>query len=321
MGKDLSEALVDGLNGTYGVHAGHRAAHAKGVLCAATFTPTPEARALSRAAHFAGPEVRAHVRFSNGGGDPTVADGVRDGRGIGVKFYLPDGTRTDIVGVSLPAFFTRTPEDLVAFNAARRPDPVTGDVDMDKVGAYLAEHPEAMTAVMAAIGHPIPASYATITFNGLHAFGFESEDGAVRHGRYHIVPAAGEQSIADDEAGARSPDYLREELVERLANGPALLHLDVELADDGDPLDDPTAVWPEGRDVVRAGTLAVTAARLRPRDRRRHPRLRPDADHRRHHAHRRLDPPRPQGRVLGVGRAANRGSGGVVTHGHLHAGR
>ena len=255
----MSEALVDGLNATYGVHPGHRAAHAKGVLCAATFIPTPEARALSRAAHFAGPEVRAHVRFSNGGGDPTVADGIRDGRGIGVKFYLPDGSRTDIVGISLPAFFTRTPEDLIAFNSARRPDPVTGDVDMDKVGVYLGDHPEAMTAVMAAIGHSIPASYAAITFNALHAFGFEAEDGTVRYGRYHLVPDAGEQSLSDDEAGAKSPDYLREELAERFEAGPALLHLDVELAEDGDPLDDPTAVWPEGREVVRLGTIAVTA--------------------------------------------------------------
>ena len=32
-------------NGAYGVHPGHRAAHAKGVLCAATFIATPEARA------------------------------------------------------------------------------------------------------------------------------------------------------------------------------------------------------------------------------------------------------------------------------------
>ena len=42
----------------------------------------------------------------------------------------------------------------------------------DEVGAYLAEHPEAMTAVGAAITHPIPASYATLAYNSLHAFGF-----------------------------------------------------------------------------------------------------------------------------------------------------
>src|SRR5688572_23263058 len=31
--SDISERLVDSLNTTYGAHAGHRAAHANGVLC------------------------------------------------------------------------------------------------------------------------------------------------------------------------------------------------------------------------------------------------------------------------------------------------
>src|SRR5207248_4429229 len=87
---DLSERLVDGLNAAYGVHPGHRAAHAKGVLCAATFTATPAAGALTSAAHFQGEPVRAHVRFSNGAGDPTIADGTRDARGMAVKLYLAD---------------------------------------------------------------------------------------------------------------------------------------------------------------------------------------------------------------------------------------
>src|SRR5436309_11082169 len=106
------------------------------------FTPTDSAAALSGAPHFAGPPIRAHVRFSNGAGDPTVSDGTRDARGMAVKFYLPDGKTTDIVAITLPVFFTRTPDDLVAFNAARRPDPASGQPDMEKVGAFLAEHPE-----------------------------------------------------------------------------------------------------------------------------------------------------------------------------------
>ena len=84
-------SLVDSLNATYGVHPGYRAAHAKGVLCAAMFTPSTGAAEFCRADHLAGP-VRAHVRFSNGGGDPGVPDGTRDARGMAVKFYRPDGT-------------------------------------------------------------------------------------------------------------------------------------------------------------------------------------------------------------------------------------
>src|SRR3954453_14796716 len=195
MGNDLSERLVDGINATYGSHPGRRAVHAKGVLCSGIFTPTGSAAALSGAPHFAGPPIRAHVRFSNGGGDPSVPDGTRDARGMAVKFYLPDGGTTDIVAISLPVFFTRTPEDLLVFNEARRPDPSTGQPDMDKVGAFLAEHPETVAGVTAAITHPAPASYAGLTYHGIHTFGFVAADDSVRYGRYHLVPENGEQTI------------------------------------------------------------------------------------------------------------------------------
>ena len=259
MADDLSERLVEGLAAAYGSHAGHRAAHAKGVLCAATFTATDSASALSRAPHFAGTPVRAHVRFSNGSGDPTVPDGTRDARGMAVKFYLPAGGTTDIIGLTLPVFFARTPEDLLAFNAARRPDPATGQPDVEKVGAYLAEHPEAVAAVTAAITHPAPASYAALTYHSLHAFGFAAGDDSVRYGRYHLVPEGGDETITEEEAAANPPDYLRDELATRFERGPAVFHLEVQLAGDGDPVDDPTAEWPADREVVRVGRLEITA--------------------------------------------------------------
>ncbi len=259
MTGDLSEQLVDGINATYGVHPGFRAVHAKGVLCAGMFTPSPEAAALSRAPHLAaGSEVRAHVRFSNGSGDPTLADAVRDARGMAIKLYLPDGARTDIVAISLPAFFAWTPEDLIAFNVARRPAPTTGEIDVEKVGAYLAEHGEAIAAVTAAMTHPIPASYATLRYHALHSFGFVAPDGTVRYGRYHLVPAAGEAGLTDEEAAGRAPGYLATELAERLAQGPASFDVDVQLAADGDPIDDPTAVWPDDRETVTLGRLDIT---------------------------------------------------------------
>src|SRR5437588_1154591 len=259
MGDEISERLVDGINATYGSHAGHRAVHAKGVLCAATFTPTGSASALSRALHFAGEPVRAHLRFSNGSGDPTIPDGTRDARGMAVKFYLPGGQTTDIVALSLPVFFTRTPEDLLTFNEARRPDPATGQPDMDKVGAFLAEHPETVPAVTAAISHPAPASYAALTYHGIHAFGFAAADDSVRFGRYHLVPEGGAETITEEEAAAKPADYLRDELEERLLRGPAAFGIDVQLAADGDPLDDPTAEWPPEREAVRLGRLEITA--------------------------------------------------------------
>ena len=229
------------------------------MLCSGTFTATPAAAGLSRAPHLQGDTLPAHVRFSNGSGDPTAADGGRDARGIGVKITLPGGGTTDIVGLSLPVFFVRTPEDLIAFNEARRPDPATGGPDLEKVGAFLAEHPETVPAVTAAITAATPASYAQVTFHSLHAYGFVAADGTVRHGRYRLVPAAGEATLTDDETAESAPDFLREELADRLADGPATLLLEVELAADGDPIVDPTAAWPDGRERVTIGELTVSA--------------------------------------------------------------
>jgi catalase len=178
---------------------------------------------------------------------------------MAVKFTLPDGSTTDLVAISLPVFFARTPEDLLEFNAARRADPATGDPDVAKVGEYLGRHPEALTAVTAAMTHVIPASYATLTYHGIHAFAFTNASGTVRHGRYHLVPTAGEESLADEEAEATSADYLHDELVARLARERASFTVQVELAAAGDPVDDPTAVWPDDRERVDLGRLDVTA--------------------------------------------------------------
>ena len=74
---EMSERLVDALNVSYGTHKGHRAAHAKGVLCGGTFTATPEAARISRAEHRQGKPHTVHLRFSNGSGDPMRSETAR----------------------------------------------------------------------------------------------------------------------------------------------------------------------------------------------------------------------------------------------------
>jgi catalase len=198
------------------------------------------------------------VRFSNGSGNPTVPDGQRDARGMAVKWYLPDGSTTDLIGISLPAFFARTPEDLLEFNAARRPDPGTGAPDPAVVGAYLGAHPEALPAVEAAILHPIPASYAQLAYHALHTYWLVDADGHRRAGRFHLVPDVTLEPLSDEDAAAASPDYLRDELADRVERGPVVFCLEVTLAEPEDPVDDPTAVWPDERARHRLGSLAIT---------------------------------------------------------------
>src|SRR5215212_499275 len=137
----LAEQVVDAINDISGSHRGHRAAHAKGTLLAGTFTPSSSG--LTTAAHMQNQPVRVTARFSNGGGDPGIPDYAKEGRGLAVKFYLPDGSRTDVVSLSLPCFFVRTPEDFLDFTRLRKPDQETGQPDFEKLGEWMGRHPEA----------------------------------------------------------------------------------------------------------------------------------------------------------------------------------
>ena len=257
MGGTLPEQIVDAIHDIGGRHAGTRAVHAKGVVCQGTFTATPAAAALTRAAHMQGEPVRATVRFSNGGGDPATPDSAKDGRGLAVKLYLADGSRTDLVTITLPRFFVRNPDDFLEFTRARKPDPQTGQPDMAKVGAFLEAHPEALPAIQHALSQPAPASYAQLEYHGIHAFKWLDAEGHERWVRFSFRPRAGVAGLSDEEAAERSPDYLQDEIRDRLERGPVEFDLEVAIAEEGDDPDDPTEPWPDDRERVVVGTLRV----------------------------------------------------------------
>jgi catalase len=254
---ELYERIIDAVHENYGVHPGHRALHAKGSWARGTFTATPEAAALSRAPHLAGDQITALVRFSNASGDPEAHDADRDGRGMAMKLRW-DGGETDILTTTSPTFVTRTPEDFLELMLLRRPDPATGQPDMEKLGAFLAEHPEAGTAVQATLMKEPLASFATAEYFSPHAFGLVDSGDRTTWVRYRFLPDAGERRIPDDEARGRGRDYLHSELAERLRAGPVGFELRLQLAAEGDPLDDATAVWPQERTLVSAGRLELT---------------------------------------------------------------
>ena len=193
----FAEEVVDAINDISGRHEGYRAAHAKGTLLRGVFTPSGSG--LTTAAHMGEDPVPVTARFSNGGGDPAIPDYAKEGRGLAVKFYLPDGSKTDVVMLGLPFFFARTPEDFLEFTRARKPDPETGQPDFEKIGAWLQEHPEAVPAIQAFLMADPPESYATVIYNSLHSFKWTAPDGTERWVRYRFEPEA--ISHADDIAG------------------------------------------------------------------------------------------------------------------------
>ncbi len=247
---------IDTMTEAFGAHPGFRALHAKGILATGTFRATPAAGALSRAAHLQGGEIPVTVRFSNASGNPRHPDWAPDPRGLAVKFYLPDETRTDIVAATSPIFPTRTPEAFIELVEAQGAGPAAAW----KVPLFLAHHPEAVRVLPQVLPtlRP-PASYATIPYFGIHAFKWIADDGSERFVRYTWRPGAvATAHLAPWEARKRGRDYLQTEIRERIAAGPVHFDLEVQIADPGDPTDDPNAAWPATRHRVTVGTLTVT---------------------------------------------------------------
>src|SRR5262249_13324958 len=90
------------------------------------------------------------------------------------------------------------------------------------------------------------------------ALRFTNAAGTVHHGRYRILPVGGTELLSDEAAAKQSPNYLADEIGPRLAAHPAQFKLFLQLAADGDALDDATVRWPESRELVEFGTLTLT---------------------------------------------------------------
>src|SRR6185503_17179518 len=212
--------LVETMRALAGAHPGFRAAHAKGVVCAGTFRPTPDARRMTRAVHLQGPSVTTIVRFSNSSGNPEAHDGQPSVRAMSVKFQLADGKAADILANSIDGFVARTPEEFLEFLRAQLPDPATGKAVADAVPKFLGSRPGAAAFVGRLMQKPVPASYAQASYHAEHAFLFTAADGSRRFGRYHFVPEAGEAFLSAEDGGKRSANFLTDELRERLRGGP-----------------------------------------------------------------------------------------------------
>jgi catalase len=152
----------------------------------------------------------------------------------------------------LPCFFVRTPEDFLSFTRARMdPERLMPD--------WLGAHPEALAGIQAALGAQPPVSYATCAYNSIHSYRMLDVGGGSRFVRYRWEPEAGEQTLSQDDAKARGRDYLQEEIV---ARGETAFRLQAIVATDEDAVDDPTVAWPEERQHVELGRLALDGPEL-----------------------------------------------------------
>jgi len=255
LSKDLLKAF-DTVNG--GEHPGFRPAHAKGALFTGTFTPSSDAASLTRAPHAQKPSTPVTVRFSDFAGIPNVPDNDPRGaspRGCAIRFQLAEHVHSDIVSHSADSFPTRTAEEFLEFLHALISTDPTGP-HPNAIEQFLGTHPAALAFVQ--LPKPFPTSFAKESFFSVSAFKFTNADGKVRYGRYRILPAAGNEYLDDTAAAAQTPNFLFDEITERISKEPIKMHIVVQLAEDGDVVDDATVRWPEDRPVLKFGEITLT---------------------------------------------------------------
>jgi catalase len=253
----LAQQILDAFDQLQGVHPGFRPAHAKGLMCTGTFTPSPEAAKLTRAPHANRPSTPVTVRYSNSTGLPDIPDNDpahSSPRGIAIRFHLDAHLHTDIVAHSFDGFPVHTGEEFLEFLRAAA---AAGAGHPEVIGAFLAAHPNAKRFVEAP--KPIPTSFAREAFFARTAFKFTNSTGQSCHGRFRIRPEAGTEYLSDADAAAKDPNFLFDELAPRLAKQPVKLGIFVQMAESGDDVTDASTSWPATRADIPFGTVTLTA--------------------------------------------------------------
>jgi len=255
---ELANELMQQFDTIFGLHPGFRPAHARGTILTGAFTPSLGAATLSRAPHWNQQSTPVSVRFSNSTGIPMMPDNnpKANPRGLAIRFHLAGRVHTDIVSHSTDGFPTHTGQEfLEMLQATVASSPSTPSPT--PIEAFLGAHPRALAFVKKP--KPSPSSFAREMYFGVTAMRFTNNDGKSRFGRYRIVPEAGVEHLPDDVAAAKSESFLFDELAARIAGGPVVFQVQVQLANEEDTVDDATIHWPEDRPVVDIGTITLTA--------------------------------------------------------------
>jgi catalase len=248
--------FTDGFEQVDGPHPGFRRNHAKGVGVSGFFESNGNGTRLSKAVVFRPGRVPVIGRFSLGGGQPYAADTPDAVRGLGLQFSPPDGEPWRTAMINLPVFPVRTPEAFYERLIASKPDPSTGKPDPAKMKAFLETHPETVQALTVIKGQPVSSGFDNSTFHGLNAFRFVNSAGDSIPVRWLMAP---EQPFEAASAAPEAHDknYLFDALIAGIHRQPLRWHLIVIIGQPGDPTNDATVAWPEGREKVDVGALTL----------------------------------------------------------------
>jgi catalase len=245
---------IDALN--HGKHTGYRPVHAKGILLTGRFTPSPDAASLTRAPHVQRSSTPVTVRFSNTTGLPAIADTDPNAspRGMAIRFHLAEHVHSDIIAHSVNGFPARNVDEfleLLRAIIATGPD----SPHPTPIEAFLGAHPAALAFVQTP--KPVPTSFFKESFYAVNAHRFTNAEGVCRYGRYRILPEGGNEYLDAAAAAKQAPDFLFDDLRDKLARGPVAMRIAVQMAAAEDIVNDATVQWPDNRPMVEFGTMEL----------------------------------------------------------------
>ena len=246
-----SEKLVEAFAPPGGPSLGHRRNHAKGICFTGVFESNGNGSALSQAQVFARGQYPALGRFNLGTADADAADATVRVRGMGLQISTPDGQEWRTAMINAPVFTVSTPQAFYQLLLA------AGSKDPNAMKAFAAANPEFAGFGAWAQKGPWTGSYAEERFNGLNAFVFVDNAGAKQAVRWSLLPAAQPVPVSPEDLAKRGPNFLEQEITERVGSAPQRWTMVVTVANPGDPTADPTKAWPEDRRTVEVGTLIV----------------------------------------------------------------
>ena len=252
-------AFLNQFESTFGKFEGFRRSGAKGICATGEFVGTAEARALSAASAFSGKPVPVVIRFSVGGANPKAPDNAKSQRNLALQFNLPDGEQWQMGNISAPVFGASSPQQFFGRLASLQADPATKMPDAAKVKAFADANPEVLLQGRYYASQPVPASFGAVKYWGVHAFGFVNASGSKQFGKWIFEPVGGVQGLTDDEAKAKGPNFLFDDLRQRVKDGKVAFDFNLELAQADDKIDSATVPLPEGRRKVNLGLLKVTS--------------------------------------------------------------
>jgi catalase len=246
--------LVDALHTAFGDH--HvRAVHAKGIILEGSFTPSTEAATLTKSFHLQKEKSKVILRFSDFTGIPDIPDnaGAANPRGFAIKFLMPNGASTDIIGHSFDGFPTKNPDQFrellmaIGHSGADAAKPT----ELDK---FLGAHPVAKAFLTS---QKTPESYATINYFGVNAFKFTNSKGIAHYIRYQFIPESGEKTLTQQQIAAAGANYLQDEIKSRISKQVIRFKMYAQIALEGDKIEDPSIAWPQSRKKLLLGVIEI----------------------------------------------------------------